>query len=339
MIPTQVLEQLQSELLDWQKLGTSAFEISHRSKEYMERILEPAEANFRKLLHIPKNYHVLFTSFGASHHFAMVPLNLLERKNNNTAGYIQSGVWSKKAITEAQRYGNIKLYGFDETNYSTELSYLHYTPNETIAGFQIHAVPETKDIPLVADMSSEILSKPLEVNKYGLIYAGAQKNIGPSGLSIVIIRNDLVGQAKSSTPTLYNYQTYVDSKSLYHTPNTFGVYLAGLVFEWLLKNGGVEEMAKCNIRKANKLYDCIDSSLFYKNKVDKNYRSIMNVVFYTPTEELDALFVKKSAEHNLINLKGHSVVGGLRASIYNAMPEAGVDALVDFMKDFETHYG
>jgi phosphoserine aminotransferase len=342
MIPTEVLEQLKSELLDWQKLGTSAFEISHRSKEYMERILFPAEENFRKLLNIPKNYHVLFTSFGASHHFTMVPLNLLERNNkSNTACYIETGIWARKAIKEAVRYGNIKLAQYNNLSASlnSDLSYVHYTPNETIEGFQIHDTPETQNIPLVADMSSEILSRPLDINKFGLIYAGAQKNIGPSGLSLVIIRDDLAGHAKSHTPTLYNYQTYIDSQSLYHTPNTFAVYLAGLVFEWLLKNGGVEAIAKHNRNKANKIYDFLDNSSFYKNKVDKNYRSNMNVVFYTPSDELDKLFSEKAAEQNLINLKGHSVVGGLRASIYNAMPEQGVDALVNFMKDFETRYG
>ncbi|MDX2163800.1 MAG: 3-phosphoserine/phosphohydroxythreonine transaminase, partial [Gammaproteobacteria bacterium] len=216
--------------------------------------------------------------------------------------------------------------------------YIHYTPNETIEGFQFHEIPETKDIPLVADMSSEILSKPLDINKFGLIYAGAQKNIGPAGLSIVILREDLVGFAKPFTPTLYNYKTYVDSQSLYHTPNTFGIYLAGLAFEWLLKKGGVESISKINQRKAQKLYDCIDSTDFYKNTVDKKNRSDMNVVFYTPSAELDKAFVEESTNVNLINLKGHKVVGGLRASIYNAMPESGVDALIEFMKDFEKRY-
>jgi len=338
MIPTEVLERLKSELLDWEKLGTSAFEISHRGKDYVEKILEPAEHHFRELLKIPKNYHVLFTSFGASHHFAMVPLNLLDRNKHNTACYIDSGIWSGKAIKEAQRYGNIALSKFDQFKENPDYSYVHYTPNETIEGIQFHEIPETADVPLVADMSSEILSRPLDIAKFGLIYAGAQKNIGPAGLSIVIIRDDLVSFAKSFTPTLYNYKTYVDSQSLYHTPNTFGIYLAGLAFEWLLKNGGVETIAKTNHRKAKKLYNYIDTTDFYKNAVDKQNRSVMNVVFYTPSAELDKLFVEESAKVNLINLNGHKVVGGLRASIYNAMPEAGVDALVNFMKDFEKRY-
>ncbi|HEV2613689.1 MAG TPA: 3-phosphoserine/phosphohydroxythreonine transaminase [Gammaproteobacteria bacterium] len=339
MIPTDVLEQLKSELLDWQKLGTSAFEISHRSKDYMEKILEPAEANLRKLLHIPENYHVLFTSLGTSHHFGMIPLNFLDRKNNNSASYIQSGIWSGKAIKEAQRYGDISVSNFDSPRCNPESSYLHYTPNETIEGLQIHHIPDSGSVPLIADMSSEILSKNIDIHKYGLIYAGAQKNIGPSGLSIVIMRDDLIGHAKAITPTLYNYQTYVDSKSLYNTPNTFAIYLAGLVFEWLLKNGGVEEISIQNTRKANKLYDYIDKTDFYNNKVEQKFRSQMNIVFNTPNADLDAVFVEKSAEQHLINLKGHKAVGGLRASIYNAMPESGVDALIDFMKDFEKSYG
>ncbi len=338
MIPTEVLERVKSEILDWNNIGASAFEISHRGKDYLEKVIEPAEHHFRQLLNIPKNYHVLFTSFGASHHFAMVPLNLLDRSKNNTACYIDSGIWSGKAIKEAQRYGNIILKKFEDFKSQSDYSYIHYTPNETIEGIQFHDIPKTGDVPLVADMSSEILSKPIDIKKFGLIYAGAQKNIAPAGLSLVIMRDDLVGFAKSFTPTLYNYKTYVDSQSLYHTPNTFGIYLAGLAFEWLLKQGGVEAITKINQRKAQKLYDYLDSTDFYKNSVDKKYRSVMNIVFYTPNAELDKLFVEESTKAHLINLKGHKAVGGLRASIYNAMPEAGVDALINFMKDFEKRY-
>jgi phosphoserine aminotransferase len=269
----------------------------------------------------------------------MVPLNLLDRKPNDTADYFHTGIWSGKALKEAQRYGNISVSTLEDLSVNSASAYVHYTPNETIEGIQFHTIPDVGNIPLVADMSSEILSKPLDINKFGLIYAGAQKNIGPSGLSIVIIREDLVGHAKAFTPTLYNYQTYVDSKSLYNTPNTFAIYLAGIAFEWLLKNGGVEEIAQHNSHKAKKLYDYIDSSNFYNNKVSQNYRSNMNVVFYTPNADLDKLFVEKATQTNLINLKGHNAIGGLRASIYNAMPQEGVDALIDFMKDFEKHYG
>lgn len=337
MIPTEVLEQLKAELLDWHNTGAAVFEISHRSKDFIENVLEPAEANLRQLLHIPKNYHVLFTSLGSSHHFAMAPLNLLDRHKNNTACYIDSGIWSRKAIKEAERYGNIQIAGVD-SSFNTDFSYIHYTPNETIEGFQLHDIPQAGEVPLIADMTSEILSKPIDIPRYGLIYAGAQKNIGPSGLSIAILRDDLVDFAKPFTPTLYNYKTYVDSQSLYHTPNTFGIYLANLSFEWLLKQGGVESIATVNQRKAQKLYDYIDSADFYKNTVDKRYRSIMNVVFYTPKPEWDAVFIEEATKHQLINLKGHKVVGGIRASIYNAMPEAGVDALIHFMKDFEKRH-
>jgi len=350
-IPEVVLERVREELLNWKGRGSSFMEISHRSTDFLKLVFEPARENLKKLLNIPEDYHILFITTGTSHQFAMVPLNFLNLKPHKSADYLHTGVWSGKAINEAKRYGNINVALSTENNRFTKMcspnelkldsnaSYLHYTPNETIHGFQFHTIPETHNVPIIADMSSEILSRPIEVSRYGMIYAGTQKNIGPSGLTIAIIHKNMAGFANALTPTLYQYQTYIDSGSLYHTPNTFGIYMAGCIFEWLLNLGGISEIAKINQRKSQKLYDAIDHSSFYRNPVQKEFRSQMNVIYYLPTVELDQLFVKEAQNNHLINLKGHKSIGGIRASIYNAMPEKGVDVLIEFMQEFERKYG
>jgi phosphoserine aminotransferase len=350
-IPEVVLARAREELFNWKGKGTSVMEISHRSTDFIENVLEPARENLKKLLKVPDDYDILFITAGTSHQFSMVPLNLLDLKLHNAADYFYTGTWSGKAINEAKRYGEInialstegsnfrEINSPDEYRLNPKASYIHYTPNETIHGFQFHTIPESKGVPLVADMSSEILSCPIDISKFGMIYAGTQKNIGPSGLTLVIIRKDMAGYAKSFTPVLYNYQTYIESGSLYHTPNTFGIYMAGCVFEWLLSLGGLSEVAQMNQRKSQKLYNFIDASSFYHNPVQKEYRSQMNVIYYLPTVELEQLFVKEAQNHQLINLKGHKSIGGVRASIYNAMPEKGVEILIEFMREFEKKYG
>jgi len=354
-IAEAVLKRAQSELLDWRGHGTSVMEISHRGDIFIDDVLRPAEANLRKLLNISDDYEVLFISAGTSHQFSMVPLNLLERKKNQIADYFYTGIWSGKAIKEAQRYGEINIaLNCEDSQFShipcsttwqlhPDASYVHYTPNETIGGLEFHEIPNVgngdDNIPLVADMSSTILSRPIDVNRFGLIYAGAQKNIGPAGLTIVIVRKNLLGYAKSTTPNFYNYVTYAKQQSVANTPATFAIYLSGLVFEWLLDQGGLENIGKINSRKAQKLYAQIDNSGFYRNPININYRSWMNVIFYLPTPELDTLFAKEAHQAGLVNLKGHKAIGGIRASIYNAMPEAGVEALIGFMQDFEKQYG
>ncbi len=348
-IPTAVLERVQQEMLDWNHMGMSAIEISHRGKHYIEKIFEPAKAHLTQLLNIPKNYRILFITGGAQNQFAMVPINLLGA--NKSADYLLTGIWSNKAYQEAQRYGDVRIVADNHDNKCTDIpdpsawklnphaQYFHYVDNETVNGLEFSYIPPTGDVPLIADMSSNILSRPIDVSRYGLIYAGAQKNIGPAGLTIVIMREDLIKPAELLTPFLYQYKTYADHDSLYNTPNTFAIYLSGLVFEWILAQGGLEKMGEINKRKAKKLYDYIDQTNFYTNPVNPTYRSIMNIIFYCPTPELDQLFVEKSTEAGLAYLKGHRLVGGLRASIYNAMPEEGVDALINFMQDFERRYG
>ncbi|MFV2056024.1 MAG: 3-phosphoserine/phosphohydroxythreonine transaminase [Thiohalomonadales bacterium] len=344
MMPVEVLEQAKEEMLDWQGSGMCVMEMSHRGKEFLS-IAAQAEADLRELLAIPSNYKVLFLQGGASSQFAMVPLNLLGDKTR--AGYINTGSWSKKAIAEANRYCEVELLAssqetnFDrapsqqELNIIPGLAYAHYTPNETIGGVEFAYVPDVGDLPLVADMSSTILSKPIDVAKYGIIYAGAQKNIGPAGLTVVIIRDDLMGNAASDAPSMLDYKIMSDSDSMYNTPPTYGLYLAGLVFQWLKKKGGLASMAEINKRKAQKLYSAIDSSGFYQNPVQLDSRSLMNIPFTLANAELDANFLELSVKQGLITLKGHRSVGGMRASIYNAMPEAGVDALIEFMAEFE----
>ena len=348
MLPETVLEQARSEMLDWQGSGMSVMEMSHRGKEFMS-IAEKAEADLRDLLKISDNYKVLFLQGGASSQFAMVPINLLG--NKGTADYLNTGQWSKKAIAEARRYCEVNVAassddsGFtsipdkDQWNLNGNAAYLHYTPNETIGGLEFQEIPDCGNVPLVADMSSTLLSRPIDVSRFGVIYAGAQKNIGPAGLTVVIVRNDLIGNAKSEMPAMFDYRTHADSGSMYNTPPTYSWYFAGLVFAWLRELGGLEGMAAINQRKAAKLYGAIDGSDFYQNPVDSRYRSWMNVPFTLADDALDATFLSEAKSAGLTTLKGHRSVGGMRASIYNAMPEAGVDALVAFMADFATRNG
>jgi len=346
MLPTAVIERAQREMLEWNDSGMSVMEMSHRGKEYMS-IAARAEQNLREVMNIPDNYKVLFLQGGASSQFAMIPLNLLGGKNR--ADYLNTGMWSKKAIAEAKRFCNVNIAadtsddGFttvptqDQLQLNPDAAYVHYTPNETIGGVEFDYIPDTGDVPLVADMSSTILSRPIDVSRFGLIYAGAQKNIGPAGLTIVIIREDLLGMAAEQTPAMFNYKIHADNGSMYNTPPTYSWYMAGLVFEWLGEQGGLEAMAEVNKRKADKLYAVIDNSDFYASPVARNARSWMNVPFTLADPELDADFLTGAAENGLITLKGHRSVGGMRASIYNAMPEEGVDALVAYMQAFEQH--
>ncbi len=345
-LPEAVLKQAQEELLDWHGTGMSVMEMSHRGKAFM-RIAEEAEADLRELMEIPDDYKVLFLQGGASTQFAMVPLNLMGRTGR--ADYINTGSWSKKAIAEGGRYGEVKVIAdtaadftvpdADSLEISPDAAYLHYTPNETIQGVEFPYVPESGEVPLVADMSSTILSRPVEVSKFGVIYAGAQKNVGPAGLTLVIVREDLIGHAPESCPAMLNYQIHADAGSMYNTPPTYAWYLAGLVFKWLKAQGGLEVMAVINERKAEALYAAIDESDFYHNPVDPKCRSWMNVPFTLADPALDGLFLEEAAKAGLETLKGHRSVGGMRASIYNAMPEAGVQALIDFMKEFERRHG
>ncbi|MEJ2344420.1 MAG: 3-phosphoserine/phosphohydroxythreonine transaminase [Gammaproteobacteria bacterium] len=348
MLPAEVLSLAQEELLDWGNSGMSIMEVSHRGKEFMS-VAEKTEATLRRLLELPENYKVLFLQGGATSQFAMVPMNLLRGKAS--ADYINTGSWSKKAIAEARRYAEVRVAASteadkftrvpaeDELDLNPDAAYVHYTPNETIGGVEFPYVPDTGSVPLVADMSSTILSRPLDMSRFGVVYAGAQKNIGPAGLTVVIVREDLLGEALAYTPTMFDYKVHADAGSMYNTPPTFSVYLAGLVFEWLEDKGGLSAMAEINRRKAEKLYAAIDGSGFYSNPVSPESRSWMNVPFVLANPELDAAFLAQAAENGLVTLKGHRSVGGMRASIYNAMPEAGVDALVEFMADFERRNG
>ncbi|MES9990429.1 MAG: 3-phosphoserine/phosphohydroxythreonine transaminase [Candidatus Thiodiazotropha sp.] len=344
MLPEEVLQQAREEMLDWRGSGMSVMEMSHRGKEFMS-IAEQAEADLRDLLQIPANYKVMFLQGGASSQFAMVPMNLT--RDNAKVDYINTGSWSKKAIAEAKRFANVNLAATTEEskftttpaqsdlNLDAAAAYVHYTPNETIQGVEFPYVPETGNVPLVADFSSTILSRPIDVSHYGIIYAGAQKNIGPAGLTLVIVREDLIGNAIDNTPAMLQYTTHSDNGSMYNTPPTYGWYLAGLVFKWLQQKGGLSGMAEINQRKADALYSVIDSSGFYANPVTPESRSWMNVPFTLADSSLDAKFIEEASEAGLKTLKGHRSVGGMRASIYNAMPEAGVKALVDFMGEFE----
>ena len=347
-LPTAVLEKAQAELLDWHGKGLSIMEMSHRSKDYVA-VAEKAEADLRKLMNIPENYKVLFLQGGASLQFSAIPLNLLGK--NSKADYIHTGIWSEKATKEAQRYGDIniveaatsingKLAISEQStwNLSDDAAYVHYAENETIGGIQFANIPET-DKPLVSDFSSSILSAPLDVSKFGLIYAGAQKNIGPAGLTLVIVRDDLLDQAKPEIPSLLKYGSQAKNDSMVNTPATYAWYLSGLVFEWLLEQGGVDAMYKTNLEKSKLLYGYIDSSDFYNNPIALPNRSIMNVPFTLVDEALDKLFLKEAEENHLLNLAGHRSVGGMRASIYNAVPLEGVQALVNFMDDFAQRNG
>ena len=343
-LPEPVLKQAQEELLDYQGRGLSVMEMSHRSAEVVA-IAEAAEQDLRDLLSIPDNYKVLFLQGGASSQFSMIPLNLLGDKTS--ADYINTGQWSKKAIAEAKRYCDVNVVAssqdvnfttvpaFDTWNLDSNAAYFHYTPNETIGGVEFDFIPDTGAVPLVADLSSTILSRPVEIEKFGLIYAGAQKNIGPAGITVVIVREDLLGNAKPFTPAMFDYKTHADNDSMYNTPPTYGLYLSGLVFKWLKELGGVDAIYELNKRKAEKLYAAIDGSEFYANPVEKRYRSLMNVPFTLANADLDKAFLAKADAAGLLNLKGHRSVGGMRASIYNAVPEAAVDALIAFMAEFE----
>ena len=346
-LPLEVLEQARDELLDWNHGGMSVMEVSHRGKEFT-KLAADAESDLRELMAIPKNYRVLFQQGGASAQFALVPMNLATAES--TADYVNTGHWSNKAIIEARRYCRVQVAADaggrylhvppqSELKLSGDAAYVHYTPNETISGVEFGYVPQTRGIPLVADMSSSILSRPIDVSKFGLIYAGAQKNIGPAGLVIVIVREDLIGHARPDTPMVFDYKAAADDHSMLNTPPTFAWYLSGLVFKWLKKNGGVSAMGERNRIKAERLYGAIDGSSFYMNSVAKDSRSWMNVTFTLAKPELDALFVEQASAANLKNLKGHRVFGGMRASIYNAMPLAGVDALIEFMREFERTHG
>ena len=349
-IPTPVLARAQQELLDWEGRGLSIMEMSHRSSDYVA-ITQKAETQLRSLMDIPDNYKVLFLQGGASLQFSAIPLNLL---NGGRADYLTTGAWSGKAIKEAERYaalglGEINLVATgkgdnftdvpaqNEWNISGDAAYFHYCANETIHGLQIFEPPQV-DAPIIVDMSSCILSQPIDVSKFGMIYAGAQKNIGPAGLVIVIIREDLLGRASDWCPMLLNYEHQADKESMSNTPATYSWYLAGLVFDWLEEQGGIAAIGKINQQKATLLYDTIDNSAFYNNPVAHNHRSIMNVPFTLADSNLDKVFLEESEKAGLLNLKGHRDVGGMRASIYNAVPLEWVQLLVDFMQDFEKKY-
>lgn len=344
MLPEEVLKKAQEELVIYGDTGMSVMEMSHRSKAY-QNIIDGAEATLREIMNIPENYKVLFLQGGASSQFAMIPLNLFG--NSKKADYVNTGQWSKKAIAEAKRYGSVNVIAssedttfnyipeLDQNTFSPDADYFYITTNNTIYGTRFTHLPDTGSVPLVADMSSNILSEVYDINKFGIIFAGAQKNMGPAGLTVVIIRDDLIGHAMDITPTMFNYKTHADNGSMFNTPPTYSIYIAKLVYEWVKEMGGVSAMQKINEEKAGLLYDFLDSSSFYKGTVVPKDRSLMNIPFVSPSEELDAKFVKEASAQGLVNLKGHRSVGGMRASIYNAMPIEGVRALVDFMKKFE----
>lgn len=344
MIPAEVLKKAQQELIDWNGLGTSVMEISHRSKEFVV-VAKQSEQDLRDLLSIPDNYHVLFCHGGARAQFAAVPLNLLGEASS--ADYVDGGYWAHSAAEEAEKYcspniiditcekdGKRAVLPAAQWPLSDDAAFVHFCPNETIDGIEIRDLPVT-DKPIVADLSSTILSREIDVSKYGVIYAGAQKNIGPAGLTIVIVRDDLLGKARAALPSVLDYTVQVDKESMFNTPPTFAWYLAGEVFKWLKSIGGVAEMQKRNEAKAKVLYDYIDQSEFYRNEVHSDNRSLMNVPFQLKNPELDALFLEQAEAAGLKALAGHRAVGGMRASIYNAMPIEGVQALVDFMVKFE----
>ncbi len=344
MLPESVLEKAASEMLNYKDSGMSVMEMSHRSKVY-DKIIKETEQKLRDVMSIPDNYKVLFLQGGATLQFSMIPMNLMVK--NGKADYIVSGSFSGNAYKEAQKYGEVNLAGTSkEDNFShiptqeeltltEDADYLHICENNTIFGTTYNYLPETGGVPIVSDMSSCILSKPVDVSKYGMIYAGAQKNMGPAGLTVVIIREDLIGEPQDKTPVMLRYDIMAKNDSMYNTPPTYAIYILGLVLDWVESMGGVEGMLEHNEKKAAILYDYLDSSKLFKTNVVKENRSIMNVTFYTGNEELDAKFVKETAAKGFSNLKGHRSVGGMRASIYNAMPIEGVQALVDFMREFE----
>lgn len=346
MLPLEVLEKAQKEFITYGTSGMSVMEMSHRSKDY-ENIIFGAEERLRKLMDIPENYSVLFLQGGGSTQFAMVPLNLMNK--NNKADFVKTGQWSKKAISEAEKYGKVNVVAssedavfnyipdLDPAKFDSQADYFYMTLNNTIYGTHIANanLPETNGVPLVGDMSSNILAEKYDISKFGLVFAGAQKNLGPAGLTIAVVRNDLMGNAMDITPTMLKYDTHAKEKSLYNTPPTYSIYFAGLVFEWVEQMGGVGAMQEMNEEKANILYDFLDNSKLFKGTVVKKDRSLMNVPFVLPTEELNAQFIKDASAKGFVNLKGHRTVGGMRASIYNAMPKQGVIDLVELMAKFE----
>jgi phosphoserine aminotransferase len=346
-LPLPVLEQARDELLDWQH-GMSVMEVSHRSRAFMD-VAERAEADLRELLAVPAGYRVLFMQGGATAQFSAVPLNLAPA--GATADYVNTGHWSGRAIREARRFVSVAIAADEAASQYTTVpeaaalrpspgaAYLHYTPNETIGGVEFPYVPETGAVPLIADMSSSILSRPIDVARFGVIYAGAQKNIGPAGITVVIVRADLLGGARAHTPSVFDYRAVAEAGSMLNTPPTFGWYVAGLVFQWVKREGGLAEMSRRNESKARMLYEAIDASGFYSNPVARNCRSWMNVTFRLARPDLDETFLAEADAAGLVNLAGHRAVGGMRASLYNAMPVEGVAALVAFMRDFERRYG
>lgn len=347
-VPLSVLERAREELPDWHTTGMSVMEMSHRGKDFVG-IAEKAEADLRELLGIPPNYKVLFLQGGATGQFAAVPLNL--SRGSTTLSYLSTGLWSEKAIAEAKRFGEVHVAASaKDANFTTippraewkidpDAAYLHYTSNETIGGVEFHSIPESDGLPLVSDMSSNILSRPLDVSRFGLLYAGAQKNMGPAGITVVIVRDDLIGQARAGTPSIFDYQKQADNGSMLNTPPTYNWYLLSLVLEWLKEQGGLAAIEVRNIRKAAKLYATIDASAFYSNPVEPAVRSRMNVPFRLADAALEKPFLAEAKAAGLVNLEGHRSVGGLRASIYNAMPEEGVDALIAFLQKFEKEHG
>jgi phosphoserine aminotransferase len=348
MLPEEVLARAADEMLDWHGSGMSVMEMSHRGAEFVG-IAAEAERDLRELLAIPAHYKVLFLQGGATLQFAGVPMNLAAGRGK--ADYVLSGEWSKKAAKEAQAFCDVHIAASSEDRRFTcapaqaewrvrpDAAYVHYCSNETIGGVEFHWVPETGDVPLVADASSHLLSRPLDVSKFGLIYAGAQKNIGPAGLTIVIVREDLVGRAAKGTPSVMDYAQQAKADSMLNTPATYAIYLAGLVFKWLKRQGGLAAIERRNIAKAKLLYDALDASAFYRNPVERNDRSRMNVPFTLADPRLDEAFLKGAEERGMVQLKGHRSVGGMRASIYNAMPLEGVQALVEYLKEFEKRHG
>ncbi|MBA4740089.1 MAG: 3-phosphoserine/phosphohydroxythreonine transaminase [Burkholderiales bacterium] len=348
VLPRAVLEQAQAEMLEWSGSGMSVTEMSHRSKEFLS-IAEDAERTLNSLLGLSDEYQVLFLQGGATTQFSIIPMNLLVDARG--ADYICTGQWSKKAIKEGKKIGSIHVAAtsedrnfadvpsYDSWDLRSDSSYVHITSNETIGGVEFHDYPPNLPSPLVADMSSHILSRPLDVSQFGLIYAGAQKNIGPAGLTIVIIRKDLLARVSSDLPSMFSYAVQADNQSMFNTPPTYAIYVAGLVFKWLEEQGGLSSIEQKNIKKSNMIYDQIDLTGFYRSPVPKNCRSRMNIPFRIRDETLEDLFLKDAKDCGLLQLKGHRSVGGIRASIYNAMPIEGVETLLDFMQHFEKKYG
>jgi phosphoserine aminotransferase len=348
VLPEQVLQRAAEEMLDWHGSGMSVMEMSHRGKEFIS-IADRAQADLRTLLAIPDNYKVLFLQGGAIAENALIPMNLLGSKN--VADYVNTGEWSKKSIKEAKKYCTVNVAASAEDKNFTyvpaqetwklnqDAAYVHICTNETIGGVEYHWQPQTGDVPLVADMSSHILSRRIDVAKYGVIYGGAQKNIGPAGLTLVIVREDLLERALPITPSAFNWKEQAENDSMLNTPPTYSIYIAGLVFEWLLEQGGVATMEQKNIAKAQLLYDYLDQTGFYSNPIAKSDRSRMNVPFKLTDESLDEAFLKGAQQNGMVQLKGHRSVGGMRASIYNAMPLEGVQALISYMKEFERKHG